>query len=245
MSVDKQKLQDDLYEFPYHYLPILEAGGAVRLHRQLSWGFEYLTYMSFVASVIREHSPQSLLDVGCGDGRLVYMLKNAVPSIVGLDLSERAIAFARAFNPEVEFICGDVSTLSRKFSFATLVEVLEHIPDNDVSKFIQSVGEHIEDNGLLLISVPSINMPLNKKHYRHYTLDLLRQSIPTNFVIRQHWWLYRRSSLARILGFTLCNRLFTTNWRVIRRVAWFIHQKSTYMADASTGAHLICLTQLR
>ena len=246
MSADKEKLQDDLYEFPYHYLPTLEANKVIRLHRQLSWGLEYLTYMSYVAGVIQTHAPQSLIDVGCGEGRLVHVLKDAVPAIVGLDMSKRAIAFARAFNPDVEFICGDISTLprSRKFSFVTLIEVLEHVPDDGISKFIQSIGEHIETNGLLLISVPTTNMLLRAKHYRHYTLDSLRDSILPYFSIREYRWLYRRSPMTRVLRLILCNRLFTTNWHAIRRAVWYIHQKMTYTANVSTGTHLVCLAQL-
>lgn len=243
MVRSKFDVQNALYKFPYHYLSAIEQGSAVRLHRQLPWGLEYMTYISFIAELIKTHRPESLLDIGCGDGRFIYMIKRLVPIIRGIDWSEKAIAFARAFNPEVDFICDDISKISDKYGIVTLIEVLEHIPDNNIVSFIRNVSKLVQDNGFLIISVPTINVSLNKKHYRHYSFDLLQSFVKDEFEIEKHWWLYRRCFAERIVRRVLCNSLFTLNYSPARALIWRIHKRSSYMADELTGSHLVCIAK--
>jgi len=239
----KFDLQDILYQFPYHYLPSLCEGNIPRIHRYLNWGLEYLTYMSFLADLIIQIAPQSLLDIGCGDGRLINLIKSVVPKTLGIDRSEQAISFARAFNPDIEFKCADIASLSGSYSLVTLIEVLEHIPDEDMENFIRNVDRLIQKNGFLLVSVPTVNVSLNKKHYRHYNLELLRSTLEPHFEIKKHWWLYRRGLLERWLRAMIVNRLFILNYSPLLNLIWRVHRRKTYFADASTGTHLVCLAK--
>lgn len=240
----KFDFQDVLYEFPYHYLPLLNGGKFFQLHRQLTWGLEYITYISFVADLINENHPLTLLDVGCGDGRLIYMVKSLVPRISGIDLSERATAFARAFNPDIEIACDEVATISRKYDWVTLIEVLEHIPDDQMRLYVRNIARVMKDDGRLLISVPTVNVPTDRKHYRHYDFDLLRDTIAPSFEVEKHWWLYRRGSLERFIRFILCNRFFVLNSSPLLVLLWRFHKRMTYYADASSGTHLVCLARI-
>jgi SAM-dependent methyltransferase len=219
--------QDELYAFPYHYLPTLDNKSRIRLHRQLSWGLDYMTYMSFVADSISRLSPRSLCDVGCGDGRLLHMVKSFVPAATGIDLSERAIAFARAFNPEANCLHGDIATLAEQYEMVTLVEVLEHIPDDHMSEFVAHVARLLPENGYLMVTVPTINLPLNKKHYRHYNLQILTNSLNSHFYIEDHWWLYRRGYIERVIRSFLCNRFYALNLSPLLQVIWKLHKRLT------------------
>ncbi len=238
-------LQEMFYEFPYHYLARIDDGKSFRLHRELTWGLDYMTYVSFIAELIGRNHPESLLDVGCGDGRLIHMIKSLVPRISGVDLSERAIAFARAFNPDVDFLCGDVAQVSEKYAWVTLVEVMEHIPDHQMPEFVRNIARLVQDDGLLLISVPTVNTPLNKKHYRHYNLPLLKDTLSTHFEIQNYWWLYRLGILEKLIHSVVCNSLYVLNSTLLLASIWRMHKSLTYHADASTGLHLVCLAKLR
>jgi len=242
-SSSKFHIQNTLYEFPYHYLPQLGEGKIPRLHRHLAWGLDYLTYISFVVSLIRELSPQSLLDIGCGDGRLISLVKSFVPKIVGVDISKQAIAFARAFNPDVEFHCVDIAKMSGVYELVTLIEVLEHIPDHEMGGFIQNVARLVKEDGHLLVTVPTVNVPLNKKHYRHYSFELLRSTLKPHFEIEKHWWLYRISVLERLLRKAIINRVYVLNLWPLLALIWRMHKRWIYFADTSTGAHLVCLAR--
>ena len=183
----KFTIQDSLYEFPYHYLPSLDERSVFRLHRALGWGLDYMTYTSFVVELLRQRAPYSLCDVGCGDGRLLQLVKSFVPQVTGIDLSERAIMFARAFNPEVEVLCGDITGLSQQYDAVTLVEVLEHIPDQQMAEFVHNVARLVATDGNIIVTVPTVNVPLNKKHYRHYDIQLLRDTLGSHFQIKDCW----------------------------------------------------------
>ncbi len=205
----------------------------------------HLTYTSFVVDQVKQIAPASLLDMGCGDGRLIFEVKGWIPQIVGVDLSEKALAFARAFNPDIEFVCADIATVSGKYECVTLIEVLEHIPDEEVSDFIQNVARLVHRDGCLLILVPTVNVPLNKKHYRHYDLEQLKGTLAPYFEIMNHWWLYRHSVWERFLRLLMVNRFFVLKWTVLLDVIWQIHKRKTYFADARTGAHLVCVAKPR
>ena len=76
---DIQKRQEAQYHFPYHYIPYIE-GNKFSQSKTLKWGYEYLSYIYFVINKISSLHFNTLLDVGCGDGRysikLIEKLRN-------------------------------------------------------------------------------------------------------------------------------------------------------------------------
>ena len=65
---------------------------------QKNWGFELLAKLSFKGS-------ERFLDVGCGDGKLSAEIARTLPegSVLGIDLSEDMITFARNHYPQEKF----------------------------------------------------------------------------------------------------------------------------------------------
>jgi SAM-dependent methyltransferase len=179
MQVDnKFNIQNQQYEFPYHYLPYLNNEGYGVRHRILSWGYEYLCYMLHIRNKILDLAPGSLLDIGCGDGRFSnFLLKTKFKELLGVDLSPKAIKFAQAFNDDSQFKCCDIQIIDRQFDIVTLIETIEHIPDDKIDEFIKAAFYKVKPNGYLLISVPTKNRKLIKKHYRHYDIQLLKSQI--------------------------------------------------------------------
>lgn len=77
-------------------------------------------------------APLSVLDVGCGSGRLFGLYQaNGATDIVGLDISEKALALAAERYPDIPTIQGKVEDLHfapNRFSLAICNRVLQHIP---------------------------------------------------------------------------------------------------------------------
>ena len=243
---NKFDVQASQYVFPYHYLPAVDESGAVSLHKDLSWGLDYLTYMSFVANYITDVlKANSLLDVGCGDGRLLSMLLGKVPKLTGVDLAEQAVLFARAFNPHLTIHLKDVSDIPGKFDVLTLIEVMEHIPDDGYPDFVNRVAEKLEQDGRLLVSVPTTNTPLNKKHYRHYDLALLSEQLSSRFCIEDFWYLTKQGLRYSILSRLLKNRLMIVTPKPWRRLIWRLYKNNCYTADENNGLHLVALAKLK
>ena len=73
----------------------------------------------------------SLLDVGCGNGRLVENLKNRQIDYLGVDSSEELIKLAKVNYPDNNFLVTDVlnlNTINKKFDLVISVAVLHHLP---------------------------------------------------------------------------------------------------------------------
>jgi 2-polyprenyl-3-methyl-5-hydroxy-6-metoxy-1,4-benzoquinol methylase len=230
------QIQDSQYSFPYHYLPALDP---FALHRRLRSGMEYMTYLSFVTDQIARRKPESILDVGCGDGRLLHEAARYAARASGVDLSERAVGFAKLFNPDADIRCEDVANLTDSYEVVTLIEVLEHIPDEETPGFLAAVSARLAPNGLLIVSVPTINRAVNPKHYRHYSLESLSAALEPFVHIEEHRWLYRYNLLEKILRNLLCNDLLILNSPRLRQCIWHIHKRFNYFASEQTGTHLV------
>ena len=92
-----QFYQDEDYNFPYHHLPQLNDG---KWNFGMSWfhSFDYLTLIEFILKKIAIKSPKTILDFGCGDGRLTKEIINKYDSrIYGVDISDKALTFAKVF----------------------------------------------------------------------------------------------------------------------------------------------------
>lgn len=173
----EQYIQEMQYNFPYHYLGLYSEVYRELIHRH------YLSILKTNVSLLKPFTGQRLLDVGCGDGRFCYELRRENVEIYGIDYSNRAIAFAKAFNPSGQFLVGNVTELNYDnfFDIIALIEVLEHIPLDEINICIASLKKQLKPGGRLLLSVPSVNLPLQKKHYQHFTPEMLLRHFKDGF----------------------------------------------------------------
>ncbi len=171
---ERQEVQ---YRFPYHYVPGFKDGRFVQ-HYYWDWGFRYLGGMHLILEELKKIQFHSLVDIGCGDGRLLHELHRVYPDqkLCGIDNSERAIGLARAFNPDLDFrrqdICQDAC--DSVFEVGTLVEVIEHIYPEALPEFLAAVQRLLTPSHTLLITVPHLNKPLVPKHHQHFNEQKLR-----------------------------------------------------------------------
>jgi ubiquinone/menaquinone biosynthesis C-methylase UbiE len=75
----------------------------------------------------------TVLEVGCGSGRVYACLKDLVPvRYVGVDHSEEMVRLARESHPGIDFRSGDGYALdfdAGRFDAVLAVDVLQHVPD--------------------------------------------------------------------------------------------------------------------
>jgi SAM-dependent methyltransferase len=120
--------------------------------RRLMAGFEGTLERLFARA-----DPQSILDVGCGEGVLTYQWAERLGEkpVVGLDLPDPKLEVQwrtrRRENLEFRaFAGGDLPFPDRSFDLAAAIEVLEHVPDPErtLAEMARVAARH------LLISVP-------------------------------------------------------------------------------------------
>jgi 2-polyprenyl-3-methyl-5-hydroxy-6-metoxy-1,4-benzoquinol methylase len=243
-----QQAQEAQYSFPYHWLPTLEDDGRLlTLGKSLEWGLEYYSYVSTVADIARKRRPGSILDVGCGDGRVTEALFRAVPSVercVGVDYSERAIALAKMFGSRpIEFQSRPLSDVAGGFDLVTLIEVYEHIPPDGAKAFMREVLSKLAPGGALLVSVPSVNVPLNEKHYRHFSLKLLSDEVLAcgDVILESVTYCHSTSSLAEWLRRMLVNRVWTLNESGLQRALINLYDRFFKYTNEGRGSHVVAL----
>ncbi len=183
--MDKSQLiQDSQYSYPYHYIPTL-GDNVFSQVQYWSWGFRYMGGLQIVIDQLKDRQFESLVDVGCGDGRLLKELTLLYPEkrLLGVDYSQRAILLAQALNPSLDYDVVDIieNPLLERFDVVTLVEVLEHIPIMDVRKFLDSISSTLNQTGQLILTVPHKNSPLIEKHVQHFSSDSLVEILEPYF----------------------------------------------------------------
>jgi 2-polyprenyl-3-methyl-5-hydroxy-6-metoxy-1,4-benzoquinol methylase len=107
--------------------------------------------------LFEQADPQSLLDVGCGEGVLTHRWAQrlAPRRVVGIDLEDEPIQaeWAKRRAPNLEYRIMKAENLpfaDGEFDVATAIEVLEHVPDpaHTVAEMARVASGH------LLVSVP-------------------------------------------------------------------------------------------
>lgn len=246
-TFDEYKIQDMEYEYPYHYIPYFDQNGLANRIRILNNGFEYLCYSKHVVGIV-EGIPknQSVLEVGCGDGKIMNLLSNK--EAVGVDLSEKAIVFARAFNPELKFILGDANDIEETFDIILAVEVLEHIPDDISADFWKTLHSRLNVGGRLIISVPSVNKPLIQKHFRHYNMEVIEKEMEAanlthNFKIHSAEYIYAENRLVRLWKRFSNNKYWTFEIRSLKNYIWKYIWKNLRISDENNGLHLVMVLE--
>jgi len=181
---EEEHRQESQYAYPYHYIP--EYGDKSFTQTQhWKWGFRYLGGIKVVMDELNTLSFNSLVDVGCGDGRFLreFCRQHPGKETLGIDYSARAIRLAEAMNPDISYECRDIRNdpQDQFFEVATLIEVLEHIPPSDVPEFLEAVSEMLCPGGYLILTVPHTNKSVQPKHFRHYDEALLREVLSPHF----------------------------------------------------------------
>lgn len=117
------------------------------------------------------------------------------------DYDARAIQWAQLFNPDVAFFTGDVGQIERgSVDSASLVEVAEHIPPDELNCFIGKCAAVLRPNSRLIVTVPSIEKPVEKKHYQHFTFEGIARLFADDFKVLAIQGFEQHRFLSRLLS---------------------------------------------
>lgn len=168
-----------------------------------------------VINLLRTLRFDSFLEIGVGDGHLVRSMARQGLKGKGIDISPEAIEQARKMIGEyasrVTLECSDITTVTGTFDCILMLQVLEHVEDDEAC--LVAVKKLLSCEGFIVLSVPAHRKKwgyLDRVggHYRRYDRDtLLRlldragficQSIYSLGVPLVNWlrpwdeWCYRR-----------------------------------------------------
>jgi SAM-dependent methyltransferase len=164
------------------------------------WGTEEDDF-AVISNLLDRYRPLSVLDVGCGSGRLfgVY-LEHRVPCVLGLDISEKALALANEKYPDIPTCCKSVEDITfprKKFDLLICNRTLQHIPPDKIADvirrlcfctdtiYINEITKSeglIPDSGLFIHDYPDLflresfvaeisgDIPKGQNNYQHYVI---------------------------------------------------------------------------
>jgi SAM-dependent methyltransferase len=114
--------------------------------------------------------PTSLVDIGCGTGRLLASLSASIPECWGVDLVESNIAHARSRGRACVFHVGDMRTVrfGRAFDVVTcLGNALSYLlADADLEKAIATFEAHARPGSLLILDLLNARCYLDGDGFR-------------------------------------------------------------------------------
>ena len=110
-----------------------------------------------------------ILDIGCGDGVLSYLLYKEGAKISGIDYSDIAINLAKqkTKNYNIDFRQGNAYKLmynDNTFDIVVSSDVIEHL--DNVNKYLSKINRVVVQNGIVIIStsIRYTEYPLDKEH---------------------------------------------------------------------------------
>ena len=128
----------------------------------------------------RVKSGSSVLDLGCGNGRLLEAFIDTEIKYLGVDNSSELIKLAKTNYPEREFIIADMLELEKvpnnNFDFIFCLAALQHIPSRELRiKALNIMITKLKSGGEIIIS--NWNLWGNKKYkpllLKNYWLKLI------------------------------------------------------------------------
>lgn len=137
---------------------------------------------ALIAREVRPPTGARILEVGCGTGHNLHMLATfGAVEAIELDPAARAVAELRlgrpvgtARLPELEGVA------QRAFDLVALLDVLEHVEDDQAS--LASLARRLRPGGAILLTVPAFPWMWSahdvvNHHQRRYTKATLRRAI--------------------------------------------------------------------
>jgi len=105
------------------------------------------------ADFVMRFAPTSVLDAGCGTGRVARELARRGVEVAGVDLDDEMLATARRRDPDLPWHCADLVgvELRRRFSVALAAgNVMILLTPGTESAVVANLVRHLEPGGLLI-----------------------------------------------------------------------------------------------
>jgi SAM-dependent methyltransferase len=107
------------------------------------------------ATLVDSYGSSSVLDAGCGTGRVAIELSRRGHRVVGVDVDPAMLAAARAKAPDLSWVEGDLTDpdvdFGRRFDIVVMAgNVLIFVPTGTEGRVIANAARWLEPGGLLV-----------------------------------------------------------------------------------------------
>lgn len=167
------------------------ASAACRCQGFTGWLYDLRCYLRFrQIKPYLQHSALRILEIGCGDAKLLTTLERALGervTLFGLDYSAARVVLPAS--SKIKLLQGDVQNapIEGKFDVILMYDVLEHLADPLSS--LRRMRQHLEPDGVLIGQVPNWDSLLRRlfprcwsglqvpRHMSFFTAATLQQAL--------------------------------------------------------------------
>ncbi|OGH20046.1 MAG: hypothetical protein A3D74_03945 [Candidatus Levybacteria bacterium RIFCSPHIGHO2_02_FULL_37_13] len=110
-----------------------------------------------------EHKLKSLLDIGCGTGRMVKYFNDLGFKALGCDIYDDALKAARKINKKNSIVRASAVKLPFKknaFDMIISISVIEHLTPKEAEKFIKEAERVLKPGGFIFLVTPNYSTPI-------------------------------------------------------------------------------------
>jgi len=216
-------------------------------YNELAWTEDFLAdpseyekevdeYINLINSIAKE-PVHNVLHLGCGSGgHDLYFKKHF--KITGVDISIGMLNKAKAVNPEVEYIEGDMRTirLDRQFDCVIIPDSIDYMVSlDDLKQAIHTSAIHLKIGGVLLIVGKTEETFQNnnfaytgEKDDIHVTLlenNYINPYIPNTYEITMVYLIRQKGELTKYIEESVAGLFSQATWDDILRNSGFIMEK--------------------
>ncbi len=117
-----------------------------------------LSFLSKSVFQPQSKNPVKLLDIGCYDGHIAFLLKNCLGNnckAYGIDIARKTIELAlqKGIHAKICDIEKGIEFESNLFDYVFAGEIIEHLYDTDY--FLREVKRVLKPNGILILTTPN------------------------------------------------------------------------------------------
>ena len=180
--IDRPPTEDEIKDFNEGRMPVEQPPLTVE-----SLGFNLVE--NFLAMMIQHYyEAPNVLDVGCGNGKLIaaLLLGGYIAAGSGIDASATMVENARKTvenaGVSANFVCGTLESkvVTTQFDVVIAKDLLEHV--YNVNEALYILSRLVKQRGMLCGSVPLWNTCDCDAHLHHFSVESLRTVLSRFFV---------------------------------------------------------------
>jgi ubiquinone/menaquinone biosynthesis C-methylase UbiE len=161
-----------------------------------------LTSREEIRNILKATPGRAILDLGCGEGKLIALIGSREKTYVGLDLSRKRLVRAtrRSIPGEAHLVLGDMTRIPfKENSFDAVLSsfVLHEMSRRQVNNVLADVFRVLRTRGRMMILDYAI--PEGFKRYLFYVYFAFNESLKLGFLK------YNLKKLTSKVGFSICD----------------------------------------
>ncbi len=116
----------------------------------------YERLYSYYIKLLEDFDIKSVLDVGCGNGRMLEILSEAGYCAKGIDLSKKMVEIAKQRGVDAE--CKNISEITGKYdAIIAVADVLNYMDKKSLNKFLGYIKNALKKGGIFICDINTLH----------------------------------------------------------------------------------------